>query len=337
MLAAGGDSELGELTTRNKNPGVFFTISLLLVVFITNTPLRGLWSAIVVLSVLLGTVTLAWMGLWGDVLHAFGRISIHLSVGFYLIFSGLLFLLWVAVVFGLDRTHYWRFRPGQLTRELVMGGGEKSYDTGGMSFEKLRDDPFRHYLLGLGSGDLVINTSVRPAGAAPHSERPVRGRHPDPAAEADLRTAGVTIGPSANVRRILPPPFRRCGRVGLRIPKPAPAPAGACSFGKVGNRRSCGNAGVGSDMTGDAAFGDCPGCGSERWSRAGGTGDAARFSGQYICHRPKCDGRFQVVYEGRKRLEVTTVRSNWPKKQERQMTAPVPAKAFAAIFPQNRN
>lgn len=158
-LAAGGDSELGELTTRNKNPGVFFAVSLLLVVFITNTPLRGLWSAIVVLSVLLGTVTLAWMGLWGDVLHAFGRISIHLSMGFYLFFSGLLFLLWVAVVFGLDRTHYWRFRPGQLTRESVMGGGEKSYDTGGMSFEKLRDDPFRHYLLGLGSGDLVINTS----------------------------------------------------------------------------------------------------------------------------------------------------------------------------------
>ena len=44
MLAAGGDSELGELTTRNKNPGVFFTISLLLVVFITNTPLR--WSLV---------------------------------------------------------------------------------------------------------------------------------------------------------------------------------------------------------------------------------------------------------------------------------------------------
>lgn len=71
-------------------------------------------------------------------------------------------------------------------------------------------------------------------------------------------------------------------------------------------------------MTGDAAFGDevglrCPGCGSERWSRAGGTGDAVRFSGQYICHRPKCDGRFQVVFEGGKRLEVTTVRWNWPK------------------------
>jgi hypothetical protein len=28
-----------------------------------------------------------------------------------------------------------------------------------MLFEKLRDDPFRHWLLGMGSGDLVIDTS----------------------------------------------------------------------------------------------------------------------------------------------------------------------------------
>jgi hypothetical protein len=28
-----------------------------------------------------------------------------------------------------------------------------------MLLKKLRDDPFRHWLLGMGSGDLVINTS----------------------------------------------------------------------------------------------------------------------------------------------------------------------------------
>ena len=40
-----------------------------------------------------------------------------------------------------------------------VGGGEKSYDTAGMSIEKHRDDLFRHWVLGLGSGDLTVRTS----------------------------------------------------------------------------------------------------------------------------------------------------------------------------------
>jgi len=135
-----------------------FTVILLAVMFITNTPLRGLWSAIAVLLVIVMTVTFAWMGWWADILAALGRISIHMNMGFYMLFSTLLFMLWASVVFGFDRMRYWKFQPGQLTYESLFGGGQKSYDTSGMLFEKLRDDPFRHWLLGIGSGDLVINT-----------------------------------------------------------------------------------------------------------------------------------------------------------------------------------
>jgi len=157
--AGAGGSEIGERSAESKNLGVVFSIILLLVVFITNTPLRGLWSGIAVLLVAVMTVTFAWMGVWPQILAFFGRISIHMNMGFYIFFSSLLFLLWALVVFGFDRMHYWKFRPGQLTYESAFGGGQKSYDTSGMLFEKLRDDPFRHWLLGMGSGDLVINTS----------------------------------------------------------------------------------------------------------------------------------------------------------------------------------
>lgn len=165
VLPAGAEAyglekaEIGELSAQSKNLGVIFTMTLLLVIFITNTPLRGLWSAIAILVVAVVTLILAWRGLWPDVLAYFGRVSIHMNMGFYMAFSSLLFLLWVLVVFGFDRMHYWKFRPGQLTFESLFGGGQKSYDTAGMLFEKLRDDPFRHWLLGMGSGDLVINTS----------------------------------------------------------------------------------------------------------------------------------------------------------------------------------
>jgi hypothetical protein len=158
-IPAAGDSPIGEREAVSKKLGVVFTVILLLVVFITNTPLRGLWSAVAVLLVLVLSLTLAWLGEWNDVLAAFGRVSIHMNMGFYVFFSGLLLLLWAAVVFIFDRMHYWKFRPGQLTYESWFGGGQKSYDTSGMLFEKLRDDPFRHWVLGLGSGDLTIKTS----------------------------------------------------------------------------------------------------------------------------------------------------------------------------------
>jgi hypothetical protein len=42
---------------------------------------------------------------------------------------------------------------------MVFGTGSKSYNAQGMGLEKHRDDVFRHWLLGLGSGDVKIRTS----------------------------------------------------------------------------------------------------------------------------------------------------------------------------------
>jgi hypothetical protein len=48
---------------------------------------------------------------------------------------------------------------------LEIGDSETSFDTIGMSIEKKRDDPFRHWVLGFawipgfGTGDLVVKTS----------------------------------------------------------------------------------------------------------------------------------------------------------------------------------
>src|SRR5690242_9704745 len=84
-------SAIGERFAESKNLGVVFTVILLLVVFVTNTPLRGLWSAIAILLVLVMTLTFAWLGLWSDVLELGGRISIHMNMGFYMFFSSLLF------------------------------------------------------------------------------------------------------------------------------------------------------------------------------------------------------------------------------------------------------
>ena len=48
--------------------------------------------------------------------------------------------------------------PVSLFDEFIEGF-EKQYDTIGMTIEKERSDLFRHWILGLGSGDMVVRTS----------------------------------------------------------------------------------------------------------------------------------------------------------------------------------
>jgi len=47
---------------------------------------------------------------------------------------------------------------------MAVSQGETVYDTRGMVVERHRDDLFRHWLLGFGSGDLTVRTGQ---GAAP--------------------------------------------------------------------------------------------------------------------------------------------------------------------------
>jgi len=143
----------------SKNLGVVYTFVFFLVILMTNISLRGLTSAIAILSALLIALALAYFGLWEPVLNLLGSLNIYMNMGFYVFFSTLIFLVWFTSVFIYDRMSYWRVRPGQIMHETVFGGGEKSYDTRGMTLEKLRQDLFRHWILGLGSGDIHMTTT----------------------------------------------------------------------------------------------------------------------------------------------------------------------------------
>jgi hypothetical protein len=112
-----------------------------------------------VLAILLVAVLLAWFGWWDDILGFIPHLSVHMNMGFYLVFSSALFIIWLLAFFVFDRLTYWSVRPGQMTEEHIIGGGERSYDTRGMLFEKHGEDLFRHLILGLGAGDLKISTT----------------------------------------------------------------------------------------------------------------------------------------------------------------------------------
>lgn len=142
----------------SSGPGIVFFLTIFLVILISNVAVRGIASGMVIMGIVLVTVLFAYFGWWDTVLDWFGRLSIHINLGGYVFFSTLMFVVWASTVFIFDRMSYWLIKPGQITEEYVFGAGSKSYDTEGMVLEKHRSDLFRHWILGLGSGDLRIHT-----------------------------------------------------------------------------------------------------------------------------------------------------------------------------------
>jgi len=151
-----GDHARTVLIHPSHNLGVIFTFTFLLVILITHSTVRGTASLTVIVALIAVTLFFAYMGWWDNILRAIGDLAMFMNLGFYLFFSTALFILWATAVFAFDRLHYYTFRPGQMVTGAFIGGGEQTWDTRGMSVEKKRDDLFRHWVLGLGSGDLHI-------------------------------------------------------------------------------------------------------------------------------------------------------------------------------------
>ena len=130
---------------------------MLLVVF-TTTKLRGIYSVVTVLTVAFFVVLFAWFGWWDNILRFIPHLSARANVGFYLMFSTALLIVWLLAVFGFDRLTVWRVRPGQMIEERLVGGRARSFDTNSLVFEKRSQDLFHDVVLGWGAGDLTLTT-----------------------------------------------------------------------------------------------------------------------------------------------------------------------------------
>ncbi len=147
-----------ELFHPSQNLGVIYTLLFLLLIVITSARIRGMKGALIVAGLAFLTLLFVHLDWWKAILGWLGQQSICLSLGFYLFSSSLLCLAWVISVFLIDHMSFWRFRPGQVTHEYLGGIVDKSYDTDNMVLQKRQDDIFRHWVIGLGSGDLVMQT-----------------------------------------------------------------------------------------------------------------------------------------------------------------------------------
>lgn len=144
---------------QNKNLGVLFAMVLLVIIVISNVPLRGLWSVVILLFGVSAVVIMALGGVLGPLLDKFHLLDIRMNFGGYFFISTVLFIIWFLTVFVFDRRHYMTITPGQVRQCIAIGAGETVYDTRGMVFMKKQDDLFRHWIVGLGSGDLIFRTT----------------------------------------------------------------------------------------------------------------------------------------------------------------------------------
>lgn len=143
----------------SNNPGLLFIAVLVLLVIFTNAKLRGIYSLVTVITVAFFAVLFAWLGWWDDILAFLPQLSARANMGFYLLFATASLFVWLAAFFIFDRLTYWRVRPGQIIEQRLLGGGEHSFDTQGLAFERREQDLFRHLLLGLGAGDLLLTSA----------------------------------------------------------------------------------------------------------------------------------------------------------------------------------
>jgi hypothetical protein len=162
--AKGNPAEPQLRMTSNKNLGVLFCVVLLLVIAITNIPLRGLWSVIVIVILLSMAIIFAILGWWEHIIEYLGILDIRINLAGYVVLASVLFVLWLLIFLFFDKQIYMVFSPGQFRVRLEIGDAETAYDTAGMTIQKQRSDLFRHWVLGLGSGDLIVRT----AGAQAH-------------------------------------------------------------------------------------------------------------------------------------------------------------------------
>jgi hypothetical protein len=144
-----------------KGYGLIWAAVILLVIFGSNIPLRGLATLLAILAIVLIVVLFSTLEWWSPILEYLGGLHIQISVAGYLLPSCALLVLWLVAMFVYDPLRYALFSAGQLTLRRDIGDHVEVYTAATIHVEKRPNDLLRHWILGLGAGDLVITVPGR--------------------------------------------------------------------------------------------------------------------------------------------------------------------------------
>ena len=145
--------------------GITFVALTLFVLIFTNARARGVKSLVLFLVLLVIGLGIQLLGAWPEVLQFGGLLLVHMNLAFYVLFSGLLCLAWLFVIFVADRFTFWEFSPGAIAERKRFTEGGSNYVAVQVQTARQSDDIFVHKILGLGflgfgTGDLDVRFST---------------------------------------------------------------------------------------------------------------------------------------------------------------------------------
>jgi hypothetical protein len=149
--------------------GISFVMLVLFVLVFTNARARGVKSLVLFLVlVVLGLFVQLTIG-WNEILQNFSLLLVHMNLAFYLLFSVVLLIAWVFVIFGSDHAVRWEFGPNSIAKKYWFTDAAESYTSPQVETSRQSDDIFVHRLLGLwflgfGTGDIEIRFATAGSG-----------------------------------------------------------------------------------------------------------------------------------------------------------------------------
>jgi hypothetical protein len=119
---------------------LIYAILLLVVTLASTVTLRGLWSVINFMGILVLALLVYILGWWGAIIEELGRMHLYISAAAYFFPSLVLFLYWVMVVFIFDQRRFIIFSPGQIIVHKEVGDRQEVYDTSSVAVVKRLND-----------------------------------------------------------------------------------------------------------------------------------------------------------------------------------------------------
>lgn len=175
---ADGIEYTDRIVARNPFFGVIYLTIILLVIFFTNVPLRGLTATLFLAAIVIFFLLLYSFGQLRQLAEKVLMLDVRINLAGYVMLSVCMFILWGIAFWLVDHRIYIEFLPGQIKVVTEVGEGETTYDSAGVEFLIQPTDPFRNHLLGLawlgwllkatrlvrneewglGTGDLIVTT-----------------------------------------------------------------------------------------------------------------------------------------------------------------------------------
>lgn len=156
--ATGAPDQPVQRVARSNSLGAIFLTILLLVILITNVRITGVWTSLLLVVILVVSIVFALSDSWDTVFRFIGPSDVHITAAGYLCIAIPLFVIWLGIFYLYDRKIFATFGRGQFTIHHTFGVAATTFEVQGLSLQIKRDALFRHWLLGMGSGDLIIHT-----------------------------------------------------------------------------------------------------------------------------------------------------------------------------------